>query len=1132
MTHLKPLGGLAVLLLGLAGIASAQGAGARYLIVAADQFVGAARPLAEWKTAKGMLARVVSATEAGGATNPEAIRNYIRTAHTTWPIPPEYVLIVGSPDHVRSPSNYYDGRFGDLGGDYKMEIPVGRLPAMNARECTLLVAKTIAYENPPWTDTTWFVKGTTTVREDGDVEDDTIYWNDARTCHRYWQDAEYARVDSLSRLLGHASANVDAAAADGRAFITYRGQGVTTWYTPFNAVAPGSWNNGHRMPVVVGATCATVTLAPGETGHGFYGDEFIRTGTVAGLGGAVAYFGTTRSGVNIARARSNCFRGFFSSLYANRNPRLGDATLTGRAWTQSGQERYEEWNLMGDPELNVWTGLPGRIEAAYDSAIITAPQEFRVTVSSNGQPVAGATVCVWLDSVVYQRGLSGWDGRAVLGINPTHIGTMRVTVTGRNLLPFSGTCAVVPGGVPYLVVEELRVDDPAGNNDGLVNPGERFRLFAGLRNLGDVAAAGVLARLRTDEAALTIIDSISVYGAILPDSTAWGGGFEMAVDSTPEEGRLLACMLEAVDAGGDTWRRGVQLVVRAARIEVARVFLLDSAPGGNANGRLGAGESGRLRVALVNSGGGRLDACRGRLAALDTNCLVPDSTAWYGWLNPGDTLAGIHDMFAVTAGPGVFPNSSVRFRLRLEGTGSSYGYTTDVEFEVPTEAVTGGPTGPDAYGYWCYDDTDTASGRAPVHVWQDIRTIGDWIDSVSTRDAATVQRPLPFTFNYYGLAYEEVSISSNGFLALGRETYTNGDNRALPDTGAAAKMVCPFWDDLNPNEQGWGDAYLWFDSTSHRFVVQFTEFAHYGQPGIRETFQVIFLDPAHYPTPTADGDILMMYNRVQNNSSCTVGIEDHTETRGIGYLFNNSYAPGAVWLQTGRALRFTTVPPVSGDRPWLVAEQVRVTDSLANNNGWVEAGETLAVTVRVLNRGTAGAVGASVSLRSLDPDATVLDSSAELGDIPAGGRAESSEPLVFAVAVLPGDSLLNFELRFRAEDYATTAYFSVGLDGVSAIAGETPGGWPATGIERVRPAPARGRMTVQYALEREGRVELTLHDAAGRLARLLFTGRQAAGRHLLPAATAGLPTGVYFCRLSVSDDRGIRHSTRKVQVVR
>ncbi|MGQ9678855.1 MAG: C25 family cysteine peptidase [bacterium] len=86
------------------------------------------------------------------------------------------------------------------------------------------------------------------------------------------------------------------------------------------------------MPIVVSATCATISLAPGES---MYGVRFVRAGTPATLGGAVAFFGTTRSGTSISRYRSACLRGFFHSLYEEGEFRLGKAALLGKFWVDS-----------------------------------------------------------------------------------------------------------------------------------------------------------------------------------------------------------------------------------------------------------------------------------------------------------------------------------------------------------------------------------------------------------------------------------------------------------------------------------------------------------------------------------------------------------------------------------------------------------------------------------------------------------------------------------------------------------------------------------------------------------------------------------------------------------------------------
>jgi hypothetical protein len=384
-----------------------------------------------------MRAKVVPLSEAG--TIIDSVRGYIRDAWNLWPIPPEYILIVGGPSYIGSPDDYFDDRFGDVTGDYHVELPVGRLPAENPRECSTIVSKILAYENPdPGRDTNWFLKGCTIVREDHDP-DDSIYWGDSRALHSYWRSEGYTRIDSLSWDLGDSSTDVDAAGNDGRAFITYRGQCLVNWWAPFGPVDPFTWTNESRLPVVVTASCATINVTPGFS---WLGDMFLRA-----PGGAAAYFGTTLQGNHMTAQRSACFCGFFHALFSEGVQRLGKAVVRGKTRVDSlfhDRNRYEEWSLLGDPEMNIWTGRPRHIDVAFDTMLETGRHDFRVTVTRDGTPVFGAVVCASMDSVVYACAQTDTAGVVVLPINPSHAGQLNVVVTGRNLLPFQGTCRVVP----------------------------------------------------------------------------------------------------------------------------------------------------------------------------------------------------------------------------------------------------------------------------------------------------------------------------------------------------------------------------------------------------------------------------------------------------------------------------------------------------------------------------------------------------------------------------------------------------------------------------------------------------------------------------------------------------------------
>lgn len=1107
----------------------------QYLVISADQFVPLAAKLAEWKTRKGVPAVVVPVSQIGN--NPTAIQSYIRNAYNNWPVRPEFVLLLGGPGLVVPYTNTTDCNYGDMTGGYQMEIAVGRLPATTLAECSTMVAKVLAYEKPNFGvgDTGWYLRGTSVVREDNPP--DPYYQPDSRLVRGFWTSSGYTLAESLMNTWGHGSADVTNSANNGRAFITYRGQGVSTWWSPFNTINPFAWTNGHMMPVVVGATCATVTLANGES---MYGDKFVRAGTVAGLGGAIAYFGTTSSGSSISGQRGAVYRGFFTALYTEKVEELGTATLRGRRWVDSlypGQSsRYLEWNLLGDPELSVWTGMPRRLAVGHDTVLPLAPQNLMVTVRSGGAAVAGARVCVMMDSTVYAVGRTDGLGQVSLGISPVHIGTLQVTVTGRNLLPYEGTARVIVSGRPWLVLAGQLLDEVVGNHDHVLNPGERVRLTLSLQNLGSASAVGVQSVFRCRAAGVTVYDSVSSYGTILPDSVVAGDPVEFAVDTTLREGQSVAGTLVVRAGTGDSWQLPLSVSIRSGVVRFAAAVLNDSPPAGNGNGRLGSSESGRLRLVIRNVGGGPLEGLWLVLRSLDTSVVVTDSVAFYGRIAAGDSLAGLIDQFGITAAPFKPPTTPAGFRVMVSASGGTYQYSDTFSFTIPGEqSVSGEPTGPDSYGYWCYDNTDSASGRAPVYSWLELAPPGpgELLPAVSDSDAVVRTFPLPFRFQFYGQSDNFISICSNGFLALGYTTYRSGTNRPIPDPAGPPLLISPFWDDLNPDENsnGYGSAYQYYDSTNHRWIVEFCDFAHYNQPNIREKFQAILYDPAYWPTPTGDGDIVFLYSRVALGSSCTVGIENQNQTVGIQYLYNNNYDPAAAWLGAGRAIRFTTLPPVGRERPWLVLSGVTFSDSpYGNGNGLLEAGETLTVRLTVRNRGAAAANGTQLRLRSLEPDGVVLDSTAMLGDIPVGGQAtNASDELVLRTVRLPADSVVELAVVISAENYATTGYTSFGLAGVTAIAGPVR----ESGRLRfgpVRPLPLVNRGTVQYVLPAAGVVDLALFDAGGRRVRTLDQGWRQPGFFVAGLDGSGLATGVYFCRLSFDGPAGNITLTRKVPI--
>ena len=106
------------------------------------------------------------------------------------------------------------------------------------------------------------------------------------------------------------------------------------------------------------------------------------------------------------------------------------------------------------------------------------------------------------------------------------------------------------------------------------------------------------------------------------------------------------------------------------------------------------------------------------------------------------------------------------------------------------------------------------------------------------------------------------------------------------------------------------------------------------------------------------------------------------------------------------------------------------------------------------------------------------------------------------------------------QDRSLTATFVATLDANEAA------GRSRSGITLVTPNPARGAVTVEYAVAREAHVRMSVHDVKGRLVRRLVDGSLAPGRYRATWEGAGprghVPAGTYFVRFEAGEVRSSR----------
>jgi hypothetical protein len=437
-------------LLVLVGVVHA-GVGARYLVITADALYGSILPLAAWKQATGLETKVVRLSEVG--TDTGAIKNYIKNAYTNWPLKPEYVLLVGSPSLLPARLYYDHGRvylssdniYGDMIGDFGAELAVGRLPASTAAQLDVMVAKILMYEKTPdLTDSVWMRRLTTVVREGGDP-DDTVYWNNIRNAARKTQAAGFVNCDSFSYLRGDSSSDVMRSLNTGSGLVLYRGTANGNWYQPFELVQPDALTSTNKLPLVCSVTCQTVTLDPYDPT--MLGDWFMTAGTLSDLHGAVAFFGNTHPDNQVAQERGAIARGFFDGLFAEGIWKLGLTMLRAKAQLKTefpaASNDYRGFSLLGDPELGIWTATPQALTVEHPAHIPPGAQTLPVMVTVQGMPVESAQVCASLDTLVYTHAYADSTGCVQLMLTAPDTGSVRLVVTGKNLLPYDALIPIV-----------------------------------------------------------------------------------------------------------------------------------------------------------------------------------------------------------------------------------------------------------------------------------------------------------------------------------------------------------------------------------------------------------------------------------------------------------------------------------------------------------------------------------------------------------------------------------------------------------------------------------------------------------------------------------------------------------------
>ncbi|RJP78638.1 MAG: hypothetical protein C4524_06395, partial [Candidatus Zixiibacteriota bacterium] len=920
------------------------------LVVTPQAFIPGYQPWVDYKNRSGIMTTVVTTeyiyANYPGADNQTKIRNCIIDYYTTEDI--TYVMLAGDNEHIphrglRCVSGYTDNDiaadlyYAGLDGnwntdgdnywgepgeeDFVAEVLIGRSCADNATEIQNWVNKTLMYQTQPvqaelntglmtgedlgWPIWAWSYKeevrrgssnwGYTTVGFPETMVVDTLYERPGQ----FW-----SAMGDLLPLLNQ-----------GPNLVNHLGHGNTNLvmqFTTTNINDVNFTNNGtnHNFSIYYSQACYSGSFDNRSTG-GSIGADCICEEMTTIAHGAVAWECNSRYGwgdLSTTNGPSQHFdRQFFDALFSENRTTLGDMNGDSKEdciWMVPSDNTirwcYYELNLIGDPTIDVWTMDPGDFTPTYNSVVLLGAQTFQVT----GISVSGALVTMSLNNQVIGQGTANASGLATVTFDQplAQLGNLTLMITAHNMMPYQGSVQIIPPAGPYVIHSSSQVVDAVtGNNNGQLDFGETVQLTMTVENVGVANATNVNLTIRSSDPLVTITDSTQSLGSINAGATGTvNSAFTFSVAATVEDLHGCNFTLRAT-SGTDVWESYFVVVAHAPVAQYVSHTVSDPAPGNN-NGNLDPGETATFTVTVRNEGSSTVSGLTATLTENDPYLSLAATPANFGTVAPNAAATGDFTVTALSTCPMEHVAALV---LNFTATG---GYAAADTFSIMIGDSTFLPTGPDAYGYVAYDPFDMP--EAPLYQWVEISADSGGLGTqvAFTSDDQVFNFPLPFPFRYYGTQYNDYTIAANGWVGMGVITADDYSNSAIPNSDGPPAMIAAFWEDLSPQRTNSGKVWRWFDTANHRLVVEYNHIEQFSPLNNFETFQVIFYDPAYYPTATADGRIKVQYKDMSASaqSEGTVGIENAAETVGLQYLFDGAYNTCAHAITDGFALLYTT----------------------------------------------------------------------------------------------------------------------------------------------------------------------------------------------------------------------------------
>jgi hypothetical protein len=883
-----------------------------------------------WKKAIGFDVSVIYKTT-GANLSAEQLRQMVIAEYNSLDNKPDYLLLVGGsregnsyqipPFMVQVPPSLQGGGTFDATDfqygvvedtDFFPEMIVGRFSVSSINDINAIFPKTRFYEQGNFTNTNNWLSRATVIAANygpGGVQPTTPIlmsrWIAETLRSHGFQTTELYHGTEHGN--GAVTTHIQNALTQGSQFITYRGWGSSQgWIYPQLFIPNLSQtNNAGRLPVVYSVVCATGDFHHPVNNPSF-GEFWMTMGSANQHNGAVAFVGPTY--LYTSTDYNNCIgSGMITGVFNEGIRIFGSSVMRGRIELYNHYPRelevvipfyWKTYNILSDPSLNLWVHAPQTVSVTIPQTV--RPHENAIAINAEDINIGWATATRNGTDFTVARVV---NGTAILPLPHTDSGASYiVTISARNHRPAMQEVTISGDTGIGLIHHEME--------SGSFTAGNTARINLEIKNFSTVTIDDVTTVLTSASpfvSEITPVDAqvqsiLAGYQAILT--------FDVSLhDDTPDDLDIPMNLYISPSQHNAKF----SMIAGGYRFEIVAVTPLTT------TGVISPGDTNAtLQLTIENPGNITADDITGSVRPLTDALSIPQPNFVISDLSPG-TQTQVTITLDIETDCFVGRNAIFHVQYHKDDIKVGDSYFSLVIGAVDTTSV----TGPDRYGYYAYDiNTARYTDMVPVYDWVEINPDrGGHGTIIAFQDDTTHTIDLPFSFKYYGIVYDKISINDNGWIAFGELPFFYNDfrNWKLPSTLGPRALVAVFWDDLkgkiipgtNPLQHQDMEIKYWHDVAQNRFVVTWDD-VYFSRDEFQNAghieFQVIL-----EPRGDDDGDIIFQYKQILNFSETTnfssIGIQNHLRNDGICYSYSNFYPASATPLRNGLAIRFTTRAP-------------------------------------------------------------------------------------------------------------------------------------------------------------------------------------------------------------------------------